>query len=240
MLEFGRSIGAEVRFIEYMDVGGATHWTLETVVSRAEILARLEAHYGPVRADRRDAPRRPAERFQLPDGTTFGIIASTTEPFCAACDRSRLTADGLWLLCLYAQRRARPAAAAARGSDRRRAGAADLDGVVDARRPGRRGAAGCAGAGRPLIPDRRAQAGRAPRDAYARRLGPWSLVPRSLVLRPRSSVASPMSLIRRVPDPVPIPIRLLPSLFGPKRKVQIVAPSLDLQGDRRIRSSGPW
>ncbi|MET2764848.1 GTP 3',8-cyclase MoaA, partial [Mycobacterium tuberculosis] len=38
----------------------------------------------------------------LPDGTTFGIIASTTEPFCATCDRSRLTADGLWLHCLYA------------------------------------------------------------------------------------------------------------------------------------------
>ena len=45
----------------------------------------------------------PAERFRLPDGTSFGIIASTTEPFCADCDRSRLTADGLWLLCLYAQ-----------------------------------------------------------------------------------------------------------------------------------------
>jgi GTP 3',8-cyclase len=34
----------------------------------------------------------------------FGIIASTTTPFCRTCDRSRLTADGLWLLCLYAQR----------------------------------------------------------------------------------------------------------------------------------------
>ncbi len=44
----------------------------------------------------------PADRFLLPDGATFGIISSTTEPFCAACDRSRLTADGVWLLCLYA------------------------------------------------------------------------------------------------------------------------------------------
>jgi cyclic pyranopterin phosphate synthase len=34
----------------------------------------------------------------------FGIIASTTEPFCRSCDRSRLTADGLWYLCLYAAR----------------------------------------------------------------------------------------------------------------------------------------
>src|SRR5204862_5468405 len=46
----------------------------------------------------------PAERFRLPDGTTFGIVSSTTAPFCRACDRSRLTADGTWFLCLYAER----------------------------------------------------------------------------------------------------------------------------------------
>jgi cyclic pyranopterin phosphate synthase len=44
----------------------------------------------------------PADRFRLPDGTVFGIISSTTQPFCATCDRSRLTADGMWLRCLYA------------------------------------------------------------------------------------------------------------------------------------------
>jgi cyclic pyranopterin phosphate synthase len=37
------------------------------------------------------------------DGTTVGIIASTTAPFCRTCDRSRLTADGSWLLCLYGE-----------------------------------------------------------------------------------------------------------------------------------------
>jgi cyclic pyranopterin phosphate synthase len=47
-------------------------------------------------------PAAPAERFQLPDGTRFGIIASTSEPFCRTCDRGRLTADGHFLLCLYA------------------------------------------------------------------------------------------------------------------------------------------
>jgi cyclic pyranopterin phosphate synthase len=41
-------------------------------------------------------------RYQLPDGRVFGIIASTTTPFCAACDRSRVTADGVWYRCLYA------------------------------------------------------------------------------------------------------------------------------------------
>ena len=41
-------------------------------------------------------------RYRLRDGTVFGIISSTTAPFCAECDRSRLTADGMWYLCLYA------------------------------------------------------------------------------------------------------------------------------------------
>src|SRR6516164_6364801 len=70
LIEYGKSARAEVRFIEYMDVGGATRWS--------------------------------ADRFTLGDGTTFGIISSTTEPFCRSCDRSRLTADGMWYLCLYA------------------------------------------------------------------------------------------------------------------------------------------
>jgi len=101
LLEFARARDAEVRFIEYMDVGGATRWSMDQVVSQRELLEVLGRRYGriePVAGD----PRAPAERFRLPDGTTFGIIASTTAPFCRTCDRSRLTADGTWLLCLYA------------------------------------------------------------------------------------------------------------------------------------------
>ncbi len=105
LIEFGRAHAAEVRFIEYMDVGGATHWTAEQVVSQREMLERLTARYGPITPEH-DAsdPRAPAERFRLADGTTFGVIASVTAPFCASCDRSRLTADGTWFLCLYAER----------------------------------------------------------------------------------------------------------------------------------------
>ncbi len=121
LIEFGRAHAAEVRFIEYMDVGGATHWTAEQVVSQREMLERLTARYESVTPVRDDAdPRAPAERFRLPDGTTFGVIASVTAPFCASCDRSRLTADGTWFLCLYAER----------GVDLReplRAGASDED-----------------------------------------------------------------------------------------------------------------
>ncbi|PYM36051.1 MAG: GTP 3',8-cyclase MoaA [Candidatus Rokuibacteriota bacterium] len=103
LIEYGKTVAAEVRFIEYMDVGGATRWSMEAVVSRAEMLKSLERRYG--RIDPVVEPSAaPADRYRLPDGTVFGIISSTTAPFCESCDRSRLTADGLWYLCLYALR----------------------------------------------------------------------------------------------------------------------------------------
>ena len=104
LIDFGRDAGLEVRFIEYMDVGGATRWTFAQVVSQQEILERLAARYGPIEPLPGGDARAPAERFRLADGTTFGIIASTTKPFCGDCDRSRLTADGHWFTCLYAER----------------------------------------------------------------------------------------------------------------------------------------
>jgi cyclic pyranopterin phosphate synthase len=85
-----------------MDVGGATRWSMDAVVPRTEILARIAQRYGPVQPIE-EVSSAPADRFMLADGTTFGVIASTTAPFCAACDRSRLTADGQWYLCLYAR-----------------------------------------------------------------------------------------------------------------------------------------
>jgi cyclic pyranopterin phosphate synthase len=102
LIEFGREAGAEVRFIEYMDVGGATEWSLGKVFTHAEMLERLEKRYGAI-TPVSEISSAPAQRYKLPDGTVFGIIASTTTPFCRTCDRSRLTADGLWFLCLYAQ-----------------------------------------------------------------------------------------------------------------------------------------
>src|SRR5688572_29859953 len=103
LLEFAKVRGAEIRYIEYMDVGGATTWSMSQVVSQKEMLATIAAHYGPVEA-LVESSSAPADRYRLADGTVFGIIASTTEPFCRSCDRSRLTADGVWYLCLYATR----------------------------------------------------------------------------------------------------------------------------------------
>ncbi len=126
LLAEARRLDAELRFIEYMDVGGATGWTGDQVVSRDEILATLASALGPV-TPAESAPSAPATRFRLATGQAVGIIASTTTPFCATCDRSRLTADGMWYLCLYA----------AAGLDVRgplRAGASDDDLAVILRR----------------------------------------------------------------------------------------------------------
>jgi cyclic pyranopterin phosphate synthase len=102
ILAFAREVGAEVRFIEYMDVGGATRWSAAKVVSREEMLASIARVCGEVEP-LGERGSDPAERFRLRDGTVFGIIASTTAPFCRACDRARLTADGVWYQCLYAR-----------------------------------------------------------------------------------------------------------------------------------------
>jgi GTP 3',8-cyclase len=101
MLEYAGANGFELRFIEYMDVGGATHWSPEQVVTEQRMLGLCTDQYGAVEI----LPNRgsaPAKRFRLPNGQVFGIISSTSQPFCQDCDRARLTADGQWLTCLYA------------------------------------------------------------------------------------------------------------------------------------------
>jgi cyclic pyranopterin phosphate synthase len=101
LIEYAKRIGAEIRFIEYMDVGGATQWSRDRVMSRQEMLDVLRGQYGPIAAIVEDSSA-PADRFRLENGVVFGIISSTTDPFCRSCDRSRLTADGMWYRCLYA------------------------------------------------------------------------------------------------------------------------------------------
>ncbi len=101
LLDFALEWGLEPRFIEYMDVGGATRWDGAEVFPKEEILARITKRFGPPRPleGRGSAP---AQRYRLPNGAVFGLIASTTAPFCRGCDRSRLSADGHWFHCLYA------------------------------------------------------------------------------------------------------------------------------------------
>ena len=90
-----------VRFIEFMPLDGDNIWERRMVFSAEEILdiARTIGEVVPEDGD----PSEPARRYRFADGRgTFGIIASVTRPFCAHCDRVRLTADGKIRNCLFA------------------------------------------------------------------------------------------------------------------------------------------
>jgi cyclic pyranopterin phosphate synthase len=100
MLDRGRELGAEVRFIEQMNTGSAAGYVKETFIAGRDIVARLAAARGARRLPRRH-PSDPAALLATDDGVVFGVIASDTEPFCAACDRLRLSADGRVRGCLY-------------------------------------------------------------------------------------------------------------------------------------------
>jgi len=102
LLEFSAANALKLRFIEYMDVGGATQWSESQVLERDAILERVETHYGAIEALAPFDIAAPARIYRLNNGLEFGIIASTTTPFCGECDRSRIAADGTWFSCLYA------------------------------------------------------------------------------------------------------------------------------------------
>jgi cyclic pyranopterin phosphate synthase len=100
---FALERGIEPRFIEYMDVGGATEWSPDLVIPRDEIIERLAERLGQPEPLRRGGdPHAPAERWRFGGRHVVGIVASTTAPFCRDCDRARLTADGTFFRCLYA------------------------------------------------------------------------------------------------------------------------------------------
>ena len=101
LVEFCREHGLAVRFIEYMDVGNSNNWTSEKLVSKKEILERINARY-PVREVGRENGSAPAVDYEFVDGRgEVGIVASVTEPFCSTCNRARLTADGKLVTCLF-------------------------------------------------------------------------------------------------------------------------------------------
>ncbi len=103
LARFGRERGVEVRFIEFMPLDGAGEWSAERVVPAREVLERLSAVFPLVPFEQRGP--QPAERFRYLDGAgTVGVVASVTRPFCEACDRARLTAEGALRSCLFSVR----------------------------------------------------------------------------------------------------------------------------------------
>jgi len=100
-VDFARTTGCEVRFIENMPLGAGGRWTPDAVVSATEVLAVVRSRHE-LLARARGA--EPATAFDFADGAPGGVgcIASVTEPFCSTCDRLRLTSDGFLRTCLFA------------------------------------------------------------------------------------------------------------------------------------------
>jgi len=97
-----RDQGHVVRFIEYMDVGHTNGWRLDDVVPASDIVAAIDAELPLERLPPR-YPGEVAERYRYRDGRgEVGVIASVTRPFCGACTRARLSADGSLYTCLFA------------------------------------------------------------------------------------------------------------------------------------------
>ena len=97
-----RDQGHILRFIEYMDVGHTNGWRLDDVVPAADIVAAIDAAL-PLEPLPPRYPGEVAERYRYRDGSgEIGVIASVTRPFCGACTRARLSADGSLYTCLFA------------------------------------------------------------------------------------------------------------------------------------------
>ena len=97
---FGRERNVFVRFIEFMPLEAGDVWNDKVVVPADEIIETLRAEF-----DLEPIVRgsEPAERWKYADNSTeIGVIASVTKPFCATCDRVRLTAEGQFRTCLFA------------------------------------------------------------------------------------------------------------------------------------------
>jgi cyclic pyranopterin phosphate synthase len=102
LLEHFRGTGHTVRLIEFMDVGNRNAWRMDDVVPSRELLDRINERW-PVRAIGRSYPGEVASGYEYEDGMgQIGFISSVTEPFCGACSRARLSADGVLYTCLFA------------------------------------------------------------------------------------------------------------------------------------------
>lgn len=101
LVEFCRANGFAMRFIEYMDVGNSNNWTSAKMVAKKQIIETIHARY-PLREIGRDQGSAPSVDYEFIDGQgDIGVIASVTEPFCSSCTRSRITADGKFVTCLF-------------------------------------------------------------------------------------------------------------------------------------------
>ncbi|WP_066368207.1 GTP 3',8-cyclase MoaA [Herbidospora mongoliensis] len=103
LLRYCLERGYQLRFIEQMPLDAQHGWSRQNMITADEILAMLGQEFKLADADPRDRGSAPAELFLVDGGPdTVGVIGSVTRPFCGACDRVRLTADGQIRNCLFA------------------------------------------------------------------------------------------------------------------------------------------
>lgn len=100
MVKWAKQQNIPLRFIEFMPLDGDQHWSQQAVVSEAEILEQLKAHY---EIQLIPQQHEPARQYQLDGNYRIGIISTITHSFCGECDRIRLTAQGELYNCLFAQ-----------------------------------------------------------------------------------------------------------------------------------------
>ncbi|GAA3726212.1 cyclic pyranopterin phosphate synthase [Spinactinospora alkalitolerans] len=104
LLRYCLDHGYELRFIEQMPLDAQHGWRRENMITADEILDRLGAAFTLEPADAAERGSAPAEIFHVDGGPAkVGVIGSVTRPFCGACDRVRLTADGQIRNCLFAR-----------------------------------------------------------------------------------------------------------------------------------------
>lgn len=101
LVRFAMKRSITIRFIEFMPLDADRDWTRGNVLSGDQILEIMKTEFGDVVSINRRDPSAPAEDFSVGSGTV-GIIRSVTKPFCDACNRIRVTADGSIRNCLFA------------------------------------------------------------------------------------------------------------------------------------------
>jgi GTP 3',8-cyclase len=103
LIDYFRGSGVIVRFIEYMDVGNRNHWSPDRVVPSRELVERIGARW-PLHPVEENYHGEVAERYAFDDGAgEVGFISSISNPFCGACTRARLSSEGVFYTCLFAQ-----------------------------------------------------------------------------------------------------------------------------------------
>lgn len=104
-LDLARRLPVDVRFIEFMPMGGSTLWREENFWSAEDILAQANHYATLVPVERGDQRHGPARMFVIEGGAgRFGLITPLSNHFCGSCNRLRITSDGCLRPCLFSDR----------------------------------------------------------------------------------------------------------------------------------------